>query len=143
MACGRGIEDDEVGDLRGLERFDPTQHQQISNARGSRGHHIDGAGGHQAPGDASQAMVGQILGQSLVRGYQTASYIGIAAGSTAGVKGLFKAREFRGGKQSADRSTRGETDQQGGDSGPSGGPGQGCGHGAFAHASLPGHDEDP
>jgi hypothetical protein len=88
-------------------------------------------------------MIGQILGQSLVRGNQSASDIGIAGWSASGVEGLLKARELRCCEETADRSTRGEADQQGGHSGPSGGPGQNCGHRAFAHASLPGHDEDP
>ena len=143
MACSRSIEDDEVGDLGCLESFDSTQHEQIPNARGSCGHDVDGAGGHQAAGDASQAVIGQILGQRLIRGHETAADIGIAIRSSAGVEGLFNACELRCGKEAADWATRGQTDQKRGQSGPSGGPGQGRRHGAFAHASLPGHDEDP
>ena len=143
MTRSRGIKDDEIGCSRGLERLDPAQHQEIPNARSGGGHHIDGAGGHQTPSDAGQSVVSQILGESLVRGYQTASDIGIPGWSTPGVEGLLKASELRCCEETANRSTRGEADQHGGHSGPSGGPGQGRGHRAFAHASLPGHDEDP
>ena len=105
--------------------------------------YVDGPGGRQTPGDAGQTVIGEILRQCLVRSHETASDIGISARSTPSMEGLFEGCEVGLGKEPTDGPAGGQTNEKGGNAGAGGGPGQGRGHGAFAHAPLPGHDEDP
>ena len=142
MAGSGCVEDDEIGGPGRFEALDPAEHQKIADAGGGGGDDLYGATGRQTSGQTGQTVIGQILGQRLVRGHETASDVALAR-SGPGMKGLFDAGEVGLGEQSADGAAGGQAYQKGGKSAPGGRAGQGCGHGAFAHASLPGHDEDP
>ncbi len=63
MAGGRGVEQDEVGHAGPFQLLDLAQDQDVLDAGGSGGHHLDQAGLDQALGDATQAVLLQVLDQ--------------------------------------------------------------------------------
>ena len=68
MACCRSIEHEKVCGGRLFELLHLAEHEDVADTRNRRGHHVEGAAGHQPLRDAVHPGRLQILHEGLVRG---------------------------------------------------------------------------
>ena len=143
MAGGGGVEHDQVGHAGPLELLHLAEHEDVLDARGGGGHHVEGAAREQAAGDPVQAVVLEVLEEGVVGGEQAGPDVGRALGATAGMEHDLVVAEGRSAVEAADAALALDLHDEGRQPGARRGPGQGGAHGAFADAPLPGHDEHP
>ncbi len=143
MPGRRRVEHQQVGVGRPLQLLHLPQHEDVLDARRRRGHHIQGAGGHQSLGDPGQPVVAQVVEQSLIGGEGPGPHLAVTLPTTASGQHRLVVGEGELPEHGGQAGLALHLDDQGGQPGLGRGPGEGGAHDRFAHAALPGHDEQP